>query len=87
MVATRVLTYGPPITASPARLKADPTKPPFILALLKDFPVNSISADADAITKKLHEMGFAFLVGVAGSGVRALLFFILYATMSVSELS
>ena len=30
----------------------------FILAWLKDFPVYSISADADAITKKLHDMGF-----------------------------
>ena len=58
MVATRLLTYGPPIPASPARLKADPTQSSFIFAWVKDFPVESISADADAITKKLTLMGF-----------------------------
>lgn len=58
MVATRVLTYGPPIPASPARLKADPTKLPFIHAWIKDFPDDSISNAADAITEKLKELSF-----------------------------
>ena len=58
MVATRVLTYGPPITASPARLRADPTRSSFIKAWIKDFPVESISANADAITETLKEEGF-----------------------------
>ena len=64
MVATRVLTYGPPITASPARPKADPTKFPFIHAWIRDFPVESISADAGSITKKLKEMGFDYLASL-----------------------
>ena len=58
MVGTRFTTYGPPIPASPARLIADPAQSSFILAWVKDFPVESISADADAITKKLTLMGF-----------------------------
>ena len=58
MVATRVLTNGPPIPASPARLKADPTKLPFIHAWIKDFPDDSISNAADAITEQLKELSF-----------------------------
>ena len=58
MVATRVLTYGPPIAASPARPKADPTKLSFIHAWIKDFPVEGISTDAGAITEKLKELNF-----------------------------
>ena len=58
MVATRSLTFGPPIPASPARLRADPTKLAFIKAWIKDFPVESISTDAGAITDKLKELSF-----------------------------
>ena len=58
MVATRSLTFGPPIPASPARLRADPTKLAFIKAWIKDFPVESISTDAGAIIDKLKELSF-----------------------------
>jgi len=64
VTATRHLTYGPPITASPARLRADPTKSPFIKAWLKDFPVDSISSDADAINEKLKELSFDSLASL-----------------------
>ena len=58
MVATRVLTYGLPIPASPARVRADPSNLSYIKAWLKDFPVASISSDADALTEKLNELSF-----------------------------
>ena len=64
VTATRHLTYGPPITASPARLRADPTKLPFIRAWIKDFPVESISFDADAITEKPKELSFDSLASL-----------------------
>ena len=58
MVATRVLSYGLPIPASPARVRADPSKLSYIKAWLKDFPVASISSDAAALTEKLNELSF-----------------------------
>ena len=59
MVATRFLTYGPPITASPARPKADPTQLPFIRAWITDFPVESISVDhAQGAPQGVHAASF-----------------------------
>ena len=56
---TRHMNYGPPITASPARLRADPAKLSYIRTWIKDFPDDSLSNDADAITEKLKELSFA----------------------------
>ena len=56
--------FGPPNTASPARLKADPNNVSFIHAWIKDFPVESISSNADEITKKLTLMGFDSLASL-----------------------
>ena len=53
------MNYGPPITASPARLRADPAKLSYIRTWIKDFPDDSLSNDADAITEKLKELSFA----------------------------
>ena len=58
MVATRVLSYGLPVPSSPSRVRAYPSKLSYIKAWLKDFPVASISSDADALTEKLNELSF-----------------------------
>ena len=52
------MNYGPPITASPVRIRADPAKLSYIRTWIKDFPDESISNDADAITEKLKELSF-----------------------------
>ena len=56
--------FGPPNTASPARQKDDPKAPSSIHAWIKDFPVESISSDADEITKKLKLLGFDSLASL-----------------------
>ena len=55
---TRHMNYGPPITASPARLRADPAKLSYIRSWIKDFPAEGMSSDAGAITEKLKELSF-----------------------------
>ncbi len=60
----RVLTYGPPIVASPARIKADPTKSPFIRAWPRDYVVDGTSAQAEDITNKFQELGFDSLASL-----------------------
>jgi hypothetical protein len=57
--------FGPPNTASPARQKADPKTVSFIHAWIKDFPVESISSDADEITKKLKLLGIDSLASLS----------------------
>ena len=58
MVATRKLYLGPPIPASPARLKANPAKSSYIHAWLGDFPSEGISNKAGEIATKLASIGY-----------------------------
>jgi len=58
MVATRKLNLGPPIPASPARLKANPAKSPYIHAWLGDFPSEGISNKAGELATKLASIGY-----------------------------
>ena len=58
MVATRRLNLGPPIPASPARLKANPAKSSYIHAWLADFPSEGISNKAGELATKLASIGY-----------------------------
>ena len=69
VTATRHLTYGPPIAASPARLRADPSKLSFIRAWIRDFPAEGMSSDAGAITEKLKELSFDSIAWTAATSL------------------
>ena len=56
---------GLPIPASPAQLKADPSKLPYIKAWLCDFPSEGISAHANGISKKLALLGYDSLFSLS----------------------
>ena len=58
MVATRILNYGPPIPASPARLKANQAKLSYIQAWLRDFTSEGIPNKAGELTSKLASIGY-----------------------------